>query len=51
MNTAILGAFSRVTGLVGIDAVVQSIGEAVPAKTEENTQAALEAYDKALLPG
>jgi len=51
VNTAILGAFSRVTGLVSIEAVVQSIGEAVPAKTEENSQAALEAYDKAVLPG
>lgn len=51
VNTAILGAFSRVTGLVGIDAVVQSIREAVPTKKEANTRAALEAYEKAILPG
>lgn len=51
VNTAILGALSRVTGLVGIDAVVWSIEEAVPTKKEANTQAALEAYEKAILPG
>jgi len=51
VNTAILGAFSRVTGLVSIDAVVQAIDEAVPTKKEANTRAALEAYEKAILPG
>lgn len=51
VNTAILGAFSRVTGLVSIDAVVQSIDEGVPTKREANTRAALEAYEKAILPG
>ncbi len=51
VNTAILGGFSRITGLVGIDAVVESIEEAVPTKKEANTRAALEAYEKAILPG
>ncbi len=51
VNTAILGAFSKVTGLVGIEAVAQSIREAVPAKTEENARAAVEAFDKTVLPG
>ncbi|NIO05351.1 MAG: pyruvate ferredoxin oxidoreductase [Proteobacteria bacterium] len=50
VNTAILGAFSKVTGLVSIEAVAQSIREAVPAKTEENARAAVEAYDKTVLP-
>ncbi len=51
VNTAILGALSRVTGLVGIDAVVQAIQEAIPTKKEANTRAALEAYEKAICPG
>lgn len=51
VNTAILGAFSRVTGLVSIDAVAQSIAEEVPTKREANTRAARDAYEKAVLPG
>ncbi len=51
VNTAILGALSRATRLVGINAVVQSIEEGVPTKKDANTQAALEAYEKAILPG
>jgi pyruvate ferredoxin oxidoreductase gamma subunit/2-oxoisovalerate ferredoxin oxidoreductase gamma subunit len=51
VNTAILGAFSRVTGFVGIDAVLQSIEESIPTKPEANTRAALEAYNSAILPG
>jgi 2-oxoacid:acceptor oxidoreductase gamma subunit (pyruvate/2-ketoisovalerate family) len=51
VNTAILGAFSRVTGLVSIASVVESIEESVPTKREENTRAALEAYEHTLLPG
>ncbi len=51
VNTAILGAFSRVTGLVGIEAIAESIREAVPAKAEANAQAALEAYKTTVLPG
>ncbi|RLF53630.1 MAG: pyruvate ferredoxin oxidoreductase [Thermoplasmata archaeon] len=48
VNTAILGAFSRVTGLVGIDAVAQAIEEYVPVKKEENMLAARDAYEKVL---
>jgi pyruvate ferredoxin oxidoreductase gamma subunit/2-oxoisovalerate ferredoxin oxidoreductase gamma subunit len=51
VNTAILGALSRATRLVGINAVVQSIEEAVPTKKDANTRAALEAYEKAIFPG
>jgi 2-oxoacid:acceptor oxidoreductase gamma subunit (pyruvate/2-ketoisovalerate family) len=51
VNTAILGAFCRVTGLVSIDTVVESIRESVPAKAEANTRAALEAYEKTVLAG
>jgi 2-oxoacid:acceptor oxidoreductase gamma subunit (pyruvate/2-ketoisovalerate family) len=45
VNTAILGAFSKVTGLVGIESVVSAISEAVPIKKQENMHAARQAYD------
>jgi len=50
VNTAILGAFSRVTCLVSIETVVQSVEEAVPTKREANSRATLEAYEKTILP-
>ena len=43
VNTAILGAFSSVTGLVGIDSVTEAIGEGIPTKPESNIAAAIEA--------
>jgi len=46
VNTAILGAFSKVTGLVGIDSVALSIREEVPGKKNENAKAAREAYQE-----
>lgn len=45
VNTAILGAFCRVTGLVGRDALVEAIGDEVPAQRDENIAAIKEAYD------
>jgi 2-oxoacid:acceptor oxidoreductase gamma subunit (pyruvate/2-ketoisovalerate family) len=48
VNTAIIGAFSRVTGLVSIDTVVQSIEESAPTKKEANARAAREAYEKTI---
>ena len=45
VNTAILGAFARATGLVKIDSVVSAIGESVPVKAQENVHAARQAYD------
>jgi len=50
VNTAILGAFSRATGLVSVEAVVESIKESAPVKKEANVQAALEAYEDIVLP-
>jgi 2-oxoisovalerate ferredoxin oxidoreductase gamma subunit len=44
VNTAILGAFSRLTGLVGIEAISKAVAEAVPAKQDANEQATREAY-------
>ncbi|RLB18329.1 MAG: pyruvate ferredoxin oxidoreductase, partial [Deltaproteobacteria bacterium] len=45
VNTAILGAFSKATGLVSIGAVENAILEYVPVKREENRLAARAAYD------
>lgn len=49
VNTAILGAFAKATGLVGIDAVVDAVGESVPLKQEENKHAAIDAYNETML--
>jgi 2-oxoacid:acceptor oxidoreductase gamma subunit (pyruvate/2-ketoisovalerate family) len=45
VNTAILGAFAKATGLVGIDSVVAAISESVPLKAQENVHAARQAFD------
>lgn len=45
VNTAILGAFSRVVGIVGLEATLEAIREESPVKKEENTAAAKEAYE------
>ena len=45
VNTAILGALSRVAGIVGLEATLEAIREGSPAKTEENAAAAKEAYE------
>jgi 2-oxoisovalerate ferredoxin oxidoreductase gamma subunit len=44
VNTAILGAFSAVTKLVGLEAVLDAITEFVPLKKENNREAAKEAF-------
>jgi len=46
VNTAILGAFSKITGMVTIGSVIRAIRENVPDKQEENVAAAREAYSK-----
>ncbi|HIC93254.1 MAG TPA: hypothetical protein EYP09_03280 [Anaerolineae bacterium] len=45
VNTAILGAFSRITGIVGLEAVLEAVRETVPIRQEENVAAAKEAYE------
>lgn len=47
VNTAILGAFSKTTGLVSIDAMLEAIRDTVPVKVEANLAACREAYQKA----
>ena len=45
VNTAILGAFARATGVVGLDEVLDAIEHEVPVRTAENRAAAEEAYE------
>ena len=49
VNTAILGAFSKATGEVKLNLLLDAIREGVPAKIEENIQAAKDAYEKVVL--
>lgn len=51
VNTAILGAFSKVSGLVGIDSIALSIREETPGKKNENAKAAREAYQEVRFKG
>ncbi|MFQ6061497.1 MAG: 2-oxoacid:acceptor oxidoreductase family protein, partial [Thermoplasmata archaeon] len=46
VNSAILGAFARVSGLVGLDSLVASILANAPAKKEANAEAAKDAYER-----
>ena len=46
VNTAILGAFSKVTELLAIDSIALAIREEIPGKKGENVQAAREAYNE-----
>jgi len=46
VNTAILGAFARVTGLVSIESVKKAILDDAPIRPEANAQAAQEAFDQ-----
>jgi 2-oxoacid:acceptor oxidoreductase gamma subunit (pyruvate/2-ketoisovalerate family) len=45
VNTAVLGAYARLSGIVSLDALLKEIGNAVPAAVEENLAAAREAYE------
>ena len=49
VNTAILGAFVRATGIVTLDDLLTAIEHEVPAKAEENRAAAIEAYEQTVL--
>ena len=47
VNTSVLGAFARISGEVGLDALLTAIRKFAPAKPEENAMAAEEAYREA----
>jgi 2-oxoisovalerate ferredoxin oxidoreductase gamma subunit len=49
VNTAILGAFVRATGVVTLDALLEAIDREVPVKAEENRAAATEAFERVRL--
>lgn len=46
VNTAILGAVAKATGLVGVDSIAESIMEKIPVKQEKNAEAARETFAK-----
>ncbi len=45
INTAMIGAFARVTGMVSRESAIEAVRELSPGKKEENSMAAAEAYD------
>ncbi len=45
VNTSILGAFTKITGVVSLESLLKAIKEIVPIKPDENAQAATEAYN------
>jgi len=49
VNTAILGAFARCTGLVKLESVVKAIANSVPINAESNQEAAADAYKEVLM--
>lgn len=51
VNTAILGAFARQSGLVSLDSVLAAVAQEVPFKREANKQAATDAYTQIQMNG
>ena len=51
VNTAILGAFAALSGLVGIESVLHVIREELPSRAEPNVAAAIEAAEALRAPG
>lgn len=49
VNTAILGAFAKISGICSIDAVCTAIKKGVPIKSEENAKAAREAFESVVI--
>jgi len=49
VNTSIVGAFAKITGLVGIESVAKAIREEVPVNRASNEKAAREAFDSVLI--
>ncbi len=46
VNTAILGAFAKATGIVSLEAIAEAVRDTVPIKPEENVAATREAYEQ-----
>ena len=49
VNSSILGAFSKISGVVGIDSLIEAVKNNVPIKIDENAAAAKEAYDSVVI--
>lgn len=49
VNTAILGAFVKITGIVSLDSLLAAIEDGAPVKKEENKASAKEAYEQVIL--
>lgn len=43
-NTAILGAYAAMTGLIRLETLVESVSKMIPSRTEANVQAVRQAY-------
>lgn len=48
VNTAIMGGFAKMSDLIALDPILESIRELAPSKEEENVAAAKEAYQRTL---
>jgi 2-oxoisovalerate ferredoxin oxidoreductase gamma subunit len=46
VNTAILGAFSKVSGIVSVDSMKSAVRDISPSKINENVNAIEEAYEE-----
>jgi Pyruvate/2-oxoacid:ferredoxin oxidoreductase gamma subunit len=46
VNTAILGAYVRLTQMISLDTLLRVIAEIVPTAIDQNVMAAKEAYEK-----
>lgn len=51
VNTAILGAFCKITGICSIDSICAAIKKGVPVKTDANAKAATEAFNEVRFEG
>ena len=49
VNSSVLGAFAKVSGVVNIESLITAVKKYVPIKVEENAAAAREAYDAVVI--
>jgi len=49
VNSALLGAFAKASGVVQIDSTIKGVRKYVPIKLDENAAAAQEAYDSVVI--
>jgi 2-oxoacid:acceptor oxidoreductase gamma subunit (pyruvate/2-ketoisovalerate family) len=50
VNTAILGALARFTGIVSLESIIKMVTEFIPRNTEQNITAVRQSYQKVVLP-